>query len=414
MCIRDRSGLIRTAENLLLSLADQQEVDITLCASLSFEVLQYSKQYAGQHAALEFAGGEYFRSRFYLQIGNGKLPPLQKRIRSRQAVAKLLRRMLEVKFNPLQGVNIANFDVYHSPYHALPRHIRKMRQIPSFLTVHDIIPLIRPEYFGLPEQFSGRHFDKEYNLFAAVKSLDPESWIICPSRATRNDLCNYAGRNIDHLKTTIIPWAASSLFYPCSDRERFQRIRRTYNLPEGPYLLSLSTLEPRKNIEMVIRSFVQLVRQENLPDLSLVLAGGRGWQYENIFKAIENSGNIKNRIVLTGYVADKDLASLYSNAMAFVYPSFYEGFGLPPLEAMQCGLPVITSNTSSLPEVVENAGLMMAPNDDDALCHHILSLYKDNQLRKTQSEKALRQSEKFSWEACGRQTAAAYRRALST
>ena len=123
--------------------------------------------------------------------------------------------------------------------------------------------------------------------------------------------------------------------------------------------------------------------------------------------------NLRHRIVITGYVPDEDLAALYSGAMVFVYPSFYEGFGLPPLEAMQCGVPVIVSNTSSLPEVVGDAGILVDPKDGDAICQGILNIYRDNILKMQMTANSLKNAERFSWKRCAEETLAAYRTSLS-
>ncbi len=143
--------------------------------------------------------------------------------------------------------------------------------------------------------------------------------------------------------------------------------------------------------------------------LHLVLVGKKGWLDNNIHSEISNLyPRLRERIIFTGYVPDEDLAPLYSGSLVFVYPSVYEGFGLPPLEAMQCGTPVITSNTSSLPEVVGNAGITVAPLDEDSLCHSIWELYQNDSLRNSLSTKSIEQAAKFSWEKCLQQTISAY------
>jgi glycosyltransferase involved in cell wall biosynthesis len=157
-----------------------------------------------------------------------------------------------------------------------------------------------------------------------------------------------------------------------------------------------------------------MVQQENLPDLSLVLVGTKGWNYEKIFEEILAKPEIRDRIIVTGYADDEDLAAIYSGASVFVYPSFYEGFGLPPLEAMQCGVPVITSNTSSLPEVVGDAGIMVTPADADALCQAMLKICSDQALHQSLSVKALQRAQQFSWNACLEKTIGAYRLACGT
>ena len=146
--------------------------------------------------------------------------------------------------------------------------------------------------------------------------------------------------------------------------------------------------------------------------LNLVLVGTKGWDFDRIFKEIEGAKELSGRIITTGFVPDGDLAPLYSAAMMFVYPSLYEGFGLPPLEAMQCGVPVVTSNTSSLPEVVGDAGIMVSPKDGEALSQAMLDLYRDGKKRTALSAQGLLRSKLFSWKKCADQTVEAYRRAI--
>ena len=145
-----------------------------------------------------------------------------------------------------------------------------------------------------------------------------------------------------------------------------------------------------------------------------MLVGNKGWDYDDIFESIEGAKQVKNRIILTGFADDEDLAPIYSNALAFCYMSYYEGFGLPPLEAMQCGTPVITSNTSSLPEVVDDAGIMLHPTDDDGLTQAMLNFYKDENLRDRYVQKSLARARQFSWKKCAQQTINAYHIAMDT
>ena len=162
-----------------------------------------------------------------------------------------------------------------------------------------------------------------------------------------------------------------------------------------------------------IKCFSRLAQDNALNDLSLVLVGTKGWAFDPIFKEIAANPKIRDRIIVTGYVDDKYLAPLYSGAMMFVYPSFYEGFGLPPLEAMQCGVPVITSNTSSLPEVVGKAGIMIDPEDADALCQAMLTIYDSTEVRQKMSADSLAQASKFSWQKCAEQTINAYKASIT-
>ena len=178
-------------------------------------------------------------------------------------------------------------------------------------------------------------------------------------------------------------------------------------------MLSLNTLEPRKNVEHSVRCFVRAVEEARLDGLTFALAGPVGWDYGQILETVADP-RVRQRVQLIGYVDDGDLAALYSGALAFLFMSHYEGFGLPPLEAMQCGTPVITSNTSSLPEVVGDAGITLAPNDEDGLCQSIVDVYRDASLRQAMSSKSLDRARRFSWERCTSETLAAYKAALAS
>jgi predicted O-linked N-acetylglucosamine transferase (SPINDLY family)/glycosyltransferase involved in cell wall biosynthesis len=299
-----------------------------------------------------------------------------------------------------QSTELTEVDIFHSPYYGIPTQVINGQK---FLTIYDLIPIKYPEFFmqGAAEL-----------LKQSLANLKPDDWVICISNSTKNDLCSYTGINPNRVFVTHLA-ASPEIFYPCLDSVKIALIRSKYQIPESPYILSLSTLEPRKNIDQVIRCFVKLVREQNIKDLNLVLVGTKGWNYDRIFAEIDSNPELKNRIILTGYVADEDLAALYSSALVFVYPSLYEGFGLPPLEAMQCGIPVITSNTSSLPEVVGEAGIMLDPHDTDGICRSILQIYTNPSLRAAMSRKSLEQAKKFSWEKCIQQTIKAYKMALN-
>lgn len=293
-------------------------------------------------------------------------------------------------------------DIYHSPFYPLPVQLKKLKHLKKVITIYDLIPLLHPHFFKR---------DVSDLIRGVISSIDEETWVACISNTSKNDLCNYLpSLNPDRVFVTHL--AASNLFYQCKDRIAIESVRAKLSIPEGQYVLSLSTLEPRKNITQTIRSFSRMVNEEQIKDLSLVLVGNKGWDFEPIFDEIAANNEIRDRIIVTGYVPDEDLAPLYSGAMMFVYPSFYEGFGLPPLEAMQCGVPVITSNTSSLPEVVGQAGIMVDPNNSEALCQAMHSVYKSTALRQSMSNNSLEQAGKFSWKYCAEKTIDVYKAAV--
>jgi glycosyltransferase involved in cell wall biosynthesis len=205
---------------------------------------------------------------------------------------------------------------------------------------------------------------------------------------------------------------ASNNFYKESNTDKIQETLDKYNIPQGRYILGLSTLEPRKNTAHLIRCFFKILLENKYDDVYLVLAGSKGWLYEEIFQTADSHSSLKDKVIFTGFIDDKDLSSIYSGASFFVYPSLYEGFGLPPLEAMQCGLPVITSNNSSLPEVVGDAGIMVDATDESQLCQAMTKLLNDPNLCQQLSKQALQQSQNFSWEKCAAETIAIYQHIL--
>jgi glycosyltransferase involved in cell wall biosynthesis len=302
--------------------------------------------------------------------------------------------------------SLSEADILHATFYHIPHQARECKNLKKFATVYDLIPII------LSQLFIGKNDADYQRMQASLNSLTAEDYIICISEATKNDLLNHVKLNPERVFVTHLA-ANTALFYPCNDAVNMASVKHKYGIPDAPYILGVSTLEPRKNLEHVIRCFAKVVQQQGIKDLNLVLVGAKGWEYEKIFQEIANFGLSKDRIIITGYVADEDLAAIYSGAMVFVYPSLYEGFGLPPLEAMQCGIPVITSNNSSLPEVVGDGGIMLDAADADGLCHSILKLYSTPALRQEMSLKSLAQAKKFSWERCTKETIAAYKTALS-
>jgi len=404
-----RTGVFRVVENIARGLAASKECDLTFCSSLSLEALNQTIDY--------LKSTDWGEDIPFLSTGRSKdlhkeLSKIVTIINKEEPVSLLMKisrrvllygiRLIEANFSPLSRKALLGKDIFHSPYFALPEESKNVNRLKRVLTVYDLIPILYSQFFELNSK----------GFYEILNSLTPRDWVICISQATKNDLCNYR-TDLDAGRVFLTQLAASELFYRCEDFSEIASVRKKYQIPDSPYILSLSTLEPRKNIAHTIRCFAKTVQQENLKDLHLVLVGTKGWDYNEIFEEISKYEDIKKRIIITGYVADEDLAALYSGALAFVYPSFYEGFGLPPLEAMQCGVPVITSNTSSLPEVVGDAGITVAPTDADALCHSMLEIYNKPSLREAMSLKSIDRAKQFSWEKCTQETFAAYKTALS-
>lgn len=266
---------------------------------------------------------------------------------------------------------------------------------PGIVTVHDI------SFRLFPRAFSPR--DRLVLSLAVAHSVRAAATIITISESSRRDIVRLY--RVPEERVTAIPLAASARFQPVTDAARLAGVRQRYNLP-ADYILAVGNLQPRKNLPRLLRAYAELKRHDDaVPDL--VLAGKALWRESDVYRAAETLG-LAGAIVFTGYVSDDDLVALYAGAHCFVYPSLYEGFGLPVLEAMACGTPVIASGTSSLPEVVGDAGLTINPLDVAELARAIRRLIDDDALRARLRVMGLARAATFSWTATARRTGDLY------
>ncbi|ACK68491.1 glycosyl transferase group 1 [Gloeothece citriformis PCC 7424] len=219
--------------------------------------------------------------------------------------------------------------------------------------------------------------------------------VITISQSSKQDIIDYLGVKPDKVYVT-----------PLASRYSFQEVTEEQDKPLKPYLLFVSTLEPRKNVKTLILAF-NLLKQTYKIEHRLILIGQKGWKYQPIFETLENSP-WKHEIDHLDYVSDEKVAWFYRHADVFVYPSIYEGFGLPVLEAMTLGTPVVTSNTSSIPEVTGDAALLVDPNDPHQLAEAIFQIISDHNFRQTLIRKGQERAKLFSWEKTARETFKAY------
>jgi glycosyltransferase involved in cell wall biosynthesis len=268
---------------------------------------------------------------------------------------------------------------------------------PIVITVHDIAHIRFPDLLN-----KSRQVYKRYILNLSIKMADV---IIVDSCSTKRDIIEFF--NIDEKKIRVVHLGVESRFQRISNVEDY---RTRKNLP-SKIILHIGTLEPRKNVVTLINAFKKL-RESGIKDYTLVIAGEKGWLYKKIFEEIKSS-NVEQSIILLGVVEDEDLPMLYNCADLFVFPTLYEGFGLPPLEAMACGIPVITSNTSSLPEVVGNAGIMVDPNNVESLSNAMYRVLQDKELRHRMSRDGLKRSKMFTWEKMASEVKKVYEETLS-
>ncbi len=271
--------------------------------------------------------------------------------------------------------------------------------IPSVVTVYDLSFILYPEYF--------RTANRTYLKWATRQSVARAQHIITISESTKRDLIHLFA--ISANKIEVIPPGVEPEFFEEVEGPALEQFCRGKNLPEH-FVLFIGTQEPRKNIPALIRAFAQAKSHVHLPH-RLVIAGGRGWLDDAIERTIEEL-DLQHDVIRPGFVAQEELPLWYRAADAFVYPSQYEGFGLPPLEALAAGTPVITSNCSSLPEVVGDAALLIAPRDQEGLAQALERVLTEPSLREELSMRGRARAREFTWARTAQDTARVYRRVL--
>ncbi|MCM3904632.1 MAG: glycosyltransferase family 4 protein [Pyrinomonadaceae bacterium] len=297
----------------------------------------------------------------------------------------------------------------------LPRHVRSSgielfhgtnydiplwRRCATVLTIHDLSQLLHPETH---EKRSVRRARRRIPLMARTADA-----IITPTQSVRREVCERLKTNPE--KVFAIPEAARACFHPLAFGETAE-VRGRLGIGND-FLLTVGTLEPRKNLSVLVNAFEEVMRAWPQSSTQLVIVGGRGWLSGPLFTAIERSP-VRNRILLTDYLHDEDLRALYASCHAFIYPSIYEGFGLPPLEAMACGAPVIASRIPALAETTGDAGLLFDHISANDLAQKILALVGDENARQKLSNAGLKRASEFSWERTAQLTLEVYTKALA-
>lgn len=284
-----------------------------------------------------------------------------------------------VKYNHLFK---SNADIYHFINFIVPPRVDGK----VIVTVYDMV------YKTFPETMHNSNFKRlEKNL---KYSVDRADIIITISENSKKEIAEYLKVRPDKIEI-VPPGVEFQVYNKEFSKTELEKIKEKYNLPEE-YVLYLGTLEPRKNIESIIDAF-GLYKQKRKNNLKLVIAGNKGWMYDSIFKRVKDL-NIENEVIFTGYVDEEDKPCIYKMSRIFLFPSLYEGFGMPVLEAMASGVPVITSNTSSLPEVCGDAAVLVEPKDISSICDGIIRLQEDYDFRQQLVEQGFMQCKKFTWE----------------
>jgi glycosyltransferase involved in cell wall biosynthesis len=293
-------------------------------------------------------------------------------------------------------VRSSGLDLFHGTNYDVPL----WRQCATVLTIHDLSFLIHPETH---EQRRVSRSRRRLPLMARLANS-----VIVPTESVRGEVCRRLGLSAE--KVFAVPEAPRACFAPM-ELAATADVRRRLGIG-ADFLLTVGTIEPRKNLPTLLSAFEEVAAGQSQPTLQLVIAGNRGWLSEPLFKALEKSP-MRKRIVLTEYLNDQDLRALYSSCRAFVYPSIYEGFGLPPLEAMACGAPVITSRIPALEETTGGAAILVEPTNVQALAVAIAELLDSDDLRSSLSALGRSRAAEFTWERTARLTLDIYEKAVA-
>lgn len=379
-----RAGVFFVALNLFRELKKRKDVELVFFCN--FKRYFYLKEVIEK--VEEFQGIELLKENSLFNLAFAKLNYLSKskwiNTKIKYGILSLARYYENIfyKQNKKNLKQLDEFDIYFSPFQAPSEEILNSKNLNRFRMIHDIIPIL--ESGKIPT-------NRRLWSYRIYNTINKDDFYVTNSECTRKDVLNYFDIKEENIKTTLL--GADTTFTPSLNP-----------LPQGAgkptkYIFSLCTLGKRKNLIFAIKNFFKFINKNKIDDLKLVLAGG---VWEKFKKELTDTiGDFdQSKIEVLGYVKDEDLPKLYSNALMFIYPSLYEGFGLPVLEAMKCGCPVITSNVSSLPEVIGQAGIQINPENDEELIKAYEKMYYDSFFRELCIERGLIRAKNFSWGKC--------------
>lgn len=339
---------------------------------------------------------QYFNAKEPAEKYDRLKPYLRANVRTRTAKVSSYLYRLATTFLPFptyRGYFGKTADVTHFFNYIIPPGVSGN----TVVTVHDMV------YKTFPETVRGR---TKYMLDLGLKkSLQRADRIVTDSEFSKQEIIRYFPQYADKIRV-VYCGVDHSRFYPIKDQNAINQVKAKFQLDRA-YFLYLGTVEPRKNLERLIEGYHRFCQGKSDPPY-LVLAGGKGWLDSGIYGRVEQL-QLKEQVKFTGYVEDSDICPLMCGALAFVFPSIYEGFGMPPLEAMACGVPVLTSTAASLPEVVGDAALCVDPYAIDAIADGLTRLYADAQLRASLQSAGMRRAAMMTWESAAAQLYEVYK-----
>jgi glycosyltransferase involved in cell wall biosynthesis len=367
-------GMVRIAEEVLKELVNYNEFDISFVNTI------YSRKY--DSFLKSFLENRYpaYRSKIL-----SRTPALSSSLPGLSILSKYFAKCLSLE---VKSAGLDKGDIYHSFYYPFNKNIARNANIKKSITYLDIIPLRMKGYNKAMADITRQ----------VVNSI-VSNYAISISEFSKQDLLDY-NKEISAERVFVAPLAASKeLFHPNKNREEWARVKRKYGLPDN-YFLTVSSTDLRKNIPHLVKCFSQFMLQEKHHDLFLVLAGNATYSY-TLLNKLKIDKAVRDKIVISNrHIENKDLSIVYSNALCFFFMSLYEGFGLPVLEAMQCGVPVVASNVTSLPEVAGNAAILINPKDEMELCNTMNEVYNNEALRVKYAALGIIRANDFSWQKC--------------
>ena len=380
-----RSGIYFITYNILKKLDKYENIDITVSLSYNknflvseIDLLKKDK-IIPENCKVEFSGNK-FTDFLVNSIRNNE------KNKNDNLIKKIIRfiayKILYIYYTVSLNLTKSDYDVYFSTYNQIPNNILHNKKILSYQIIHDLIPIVLKDFYK-------KNKLKRNNYEKVLYTLDNNRKYFAVSEYTKQDMIKYL--KIEDKNIIVMQLGANEDIQKIDNRTSIDKVKEKYHIKQN-YVFSLCTLEPRKNLSFTIRNFIEFLKIHPDADIALVLSGGC-WNNYNYIPDI--NPEYKNKVIITGYVDDSDLSALYSGADFFVFPSLYEGFGLPVLEAMQCGCPVITSNVSSLPEVIGDCGIMIDPASDYEIIKAYEKMYYDKIFRDVCAKKGLERAKKL-------------------
>ncbi len=371
-----QTGIFRVCDEIFKKLAKMDDIELYLLVT---------NDKSGKRTEPE----KYLESRGFSHLIPNivRMPKLLMSTKTRNLYHKIYGGLLRKILPSVYGKKLREFDFYFSPFPAISPVVKKAG-VKTVSFFYDIIPILYPN-------FAAVYKSQSKNFTPFVKNINSDL-IFFDSKSARDDFLRWR-YPFDFSKTAIAYLAADERFCKKSDAE-IKKAADKYGIPHKPYLFGISEANPRKNFAHVIKSFIDYVERTKDKNLNLVIAGKKLAGYDYLAECSDKLEKYKDRIILTGYVDDEDLPALYSGASIFMYPSLYEGFGLPVLEAMQCGIPVITADNSSLPEVGGDAVAYVSGFDVNETSNMIEKILTEEKFASDLIKKSLERAKLFSWD----------------